>query len=83
MHNKILYLAIFLIPSFTFTTAVFANDRIDRETETAIPRSKNLYGLGAAVLPKTSGSDEFRVLALPVINANYGGDRFYINALQG
>lgn len=82
MHNKILYLAIFLIPSFTFTTAVFANDRIDRETETAIPRSKNLYGLGAAVLPKTSGSDEFRVLALPVINANYGGDRFYINALQ-
>lgn len=59
----------------------FANDKIDRDTETAIPRSKNLYGIGVAVLPKTSGSDEFRVLALPIINANYG-DRFYINALQ-
>jgi outer membrane protein len=58
-----------------------ANEKIDRDTETAIPRSKNLYGLGVAVLPKTSGSDEFRVLALPIINANYG-DRYYINALQ-
>jgi len=34
-----------------------------------------------AALPKTSGSDEFRVLALPIINANYA-DRYYINALQ-
>lgn len=59
----------------------YAEDKIDRKTETAIPRTKNLYGIGAAILPKTSGSDEFRVLALPIINANYG-DRFYINALQ-
>lgn len=67
--------------SLVLNTPAFANDKIDRETETPIPRSKNLYGIGAAVLPKTSGSDEFRVLALPIINANYG-DRFYINALQ-
>lgn len=60
---------------------VYAEENIDRDTETAIPRSKNLYGLGVAVLPKTSGSEEFRMLALPIINANYG-DRFYINALQ-
>lgn len=59
----------------------FANDRIDLETETPIPRSKNLYGIGVGILPKTSGSDEYRALALPIINANYG-DRFYINALQ-
>lgn len=65
----------------TFTSSVYAEDKIDRETETAIPRSKNLYGFGVAVLPKTSGSDEFRAIALPIINANYG-DRFYINALQ-
>ena len=58
-----------------------AADKIDRDTETAIPRSKNLYGIGMAVLPKTSGSDEFRFMALPIINANYA-DRFYINALQ-
>lgn len=66
---------------FVFINTVFANDKIDRNTETAIPRSKNIYGLGVAVLPKTSGSDEFRVLALPIINANYG-DRYYINALK-
>lgn len=59
----------------------YAENKIDRNTETAIPRSKNIYGFGVAVLPKTSGSDEFRAIALPIINANYG-DRFYVNALQ-
>ncbi|OYY49227.1 MAG: MltA-interacting MipA [Methylophilales bacterium 28-44-11] len=63
------------------TSTTFADDKIDRDTETAIPRSSNLYGIGVAVLPKTSGSEDFRVLALPIINANYG-ERFYINALQ-
>jgi MipA family protein len=67
--------------SFTFVSVTFAKDKIDRNTETAIPRSKNLYGVGVAVLPQTSGSDEFRAIALPIINANYG-DRYYINALQ-
>lgn len=81
MPNKILCQILLLIASLSLGTTASANDKIDRETETAIPRSKNLYGFGAAVLPKTSGSDEFRVLALPIINANYG-DRFYINALQ-
>ncbi len=66
---------------FIFLNSAYANDKIDRDTETAIPRSKNIYGIGIAILPKTSGSDEFRVLALPIINANYG-DRYYINALQ-
>lgn len=81
MKNKILSLTASLAFCCTLSTSVLANDKIDRETETPIPRSKNLYGFGAAVLPKTSGSDEFRVLALPIINANYG-DRFYVNALQ-
>ncbi len=70
-----------LVVSLIFVSSANANDKIDRDTETAIPRSKNLYGIGVAVLPKTSGSDEFRILALPIINANYG-ERFYINALQ-
>lgn len=70
-----------LLTCLIFVSAAQANDKIDRETETAIPRSKNLYGVGVAVLPKTSGSDEFRLMALPIINANYA-DRFYINALQ-
>ena len=70
-----------LLSFLFFIPAAQANDKIDRDTETAIPRSKNLYGIGVAVLPKTSGSDEFRVMALPIINANYA-DRYYINALQ-
>jgi outer membrane protein len=72
---------IVLISTLTFISSVYANDKIDRDTETAIPRTKNLYGIGVAVLPKTSGSDDFRAIALPIINGNFG-DRFYINALQ-
>lgn len=81
MNKVFSFKLITLLAGFTFITTVQANDKIDRDTETAIPRSKNLYGIGVAVLPKTSGSDEFRVLALPIINANYA-DRYYINALQ-
>ena len=81
MKNIVIFKVVSLVASFSFISTVYANDKIDRDTETAIPRSKNLYGFGVAVLPKTSGSDEFRVLALPIINANYG-DRFYVNALQ-
>lgn len=59
----------------------FANDRIDLQTEAAIPRSGNLYGIGVGVLPATSGSDELRAMVLPVIQASYA-ERFYINALR-
>jgi len=58
-----------------------AESRIDRQTETAVPRTQNLYGVGLGVLPETSGSDEYRAMILPIINANYA-DRFFINALQ-
>lgn len=81
MKNAAFYKVLSMLLGVGLVWPAYAEDKIDRETETAIPRSKNLYGLGVAVLPKTSGSDEFRVLALPIINANYG-DRFYINALQ-
>ncbi|BEV09239.1 MULTISPECIES: MipA/OmpV family protein [unclassified Methylophilus] len=64
-----------------FSPLTSAESRIDRQTETAVPRAQNLYGIGVGVLPKTSGSDEYRALVLPIINANYG-DRFFINALQ-
>jgi MipA family protein len=69
----------FFLACLSFSS--IANDKIDRDTETPIPRIKNLYGVGVALLPKTSGSDEFRTIALPIINGNYG-DKFYINALQ-
>ncbi|MDP3086715.1 MAG: MipA/OmpV family protein [Methylotenera sp.] len=81
MKNTVIFNVISIIAIFTLISPAYANDKIDRDTETPIPRSKNLYGIGIGVLPKTSGSDEYRVLVLPIINANYG-DRFYINALQ-
>lgn len=81
MNNFGIFNVTSLIASLALVSPAYGNDKIDRDTETAIPRSQNLYGIGVALLPKTSGSDEFRVLALPIINANYG-DRFYINALQ-
>jgi MipA family protein len=61
--------------------SAMAEDKIDRQTETAMPRQKNMYGIGVGVIPKTSGSKDQRALILPVINANYG-ERFYINGLQ-
>ena len=54
---------------------------IDKQTDTAIPRTGNLYGLGIGVLPATSGSNELRTMVLPVIQASFG-ERFYINALR-
>lgn len=54
---------------------------IDKQPETAIPRTGNLYGLGIGVLPATSGSNELRTMVLPVIQASFA-DRFYINALR-
>jgi outer membrane protein len=81
MRNFFLSKVFVLMTCFLGISCAQANDKIDRDTETAIPRIRNLYGVGVAVLPKTSGSDEFRLMALPIINANYA-DRFYINALQ-
>ena len=62
-------------------TPLLAADRSDSQTETAIPRHGNLYGLGVGVMPKTSGSEDLRTMVLPVIQATYA-DRFYINALR-
>lgn len=81
MKNSVIFNSIGLASCFVLISSAYANDKIDKDTETPIPRVKNLYGIGVAVLPKTSGSDEFRMLALPIINASYG-ERFYINALQ-
>lgn len=63
------------------STSVLAESNIDRQTETAMPRQKNMYGLGVGFIPQASGSKDMRALVLPVINANYG-ERFYINGLQ-
>ncbi|MPS47869.1 MipA/OmpV family protein [Methylobacillus sp.] len=63
------------------STNVLAEPKIDRQTETAMPRQKNMYGIGIGMIPEASGSKSFRTLVLPVINANYA-DRFYINGLQ-
>jgi outer membrane protein len=38
---------------FYFISPSYANDKIYRDAETAIPRCKNLYGIGVAMLPKT------------------------------
>jgi outer membrane protein len=81
VNNILKFTLISFCLGLSLINTAYAENKIDRNTETAIPRSKNIYGLGVAVLPKTSGSDEFRAIALPIINANYG-DRFYINALQ-
>lgn len=81
MHQTPPACLLILLAGLQLQVTAHAEDKIDRVTETPIPRSKNLYGIGVAVLPETSGSESYRMLALPIINANYG-DLFYINALQ-
>ncbi|MCB5191145.1 MipA/OmpV family protein [Methylobacillus arboreus] len=73
--------AIGLLGIALMNTNALAESKIDRQTETAMPRQKNMYGVGAGFIPKTSGSKDSRAIVLPVINANYG-DRFYVNGLQ-
>lgn len=82
MKSSCLVLKIILLSVLVLPRLVNAESRIDRETETPMPRAQNLYGIGLGILPKTSGSEEYRGMVLPIINANYA-DRFYINALQG
>lgn len=77
MRHFTAFLAALCLPALP----AFANERIDLQTEAAIPRSGNLYGMGIGVLPATSGSDELRAMVLPVIQASYA-ERFYINALR-
>lgn len=70
-----------LFGSLLMSSNALADPNIDRQTETAMPRQKNMYGIGVGFIPKTSGSKDFRAVVLPVINANYG-ERFYVNGLQ-
>lgn len=65
----------------TLTFSARAADRVDRQTENAIPRTANLYGIGLGLFPQTSGSKDMRAMVLPIVQANFG-DRFYINALR-
>lgn len=58
-----------------------AAETVDRQTETSIPRTANLYGIGVGLMPKTSGSEALRAMVLPIVQANFG-ERFYINALR-
>lgn len=62
-------------------TTALAEDRVDLQTEAAIPKTGNLYGLGVGFIPKTSGAKELRGMVLPIIQANFG-ERYYISALR-
>lgn len=46
-----------------------------------VTRTFNLFGVGVGLLPQFSGSNELRVLALPIIRASYR-DKLYFNVLQ-
>jgi len=81
MRNISIKFSSILMSGLFFCLPAQAEEKIDRQTETTVPRTKNLYGIGIGILPKTSGSKEYRVLPMPIINANYG-ERFYVNSLQ-
>lgn len=73
--------ACFCLAIMTSAHADSSTSAVDRQTETAIPKTSNLYGIGVGVMPKTSGSEALRTMVLPIIQANYG-ERFYISALR-
>lgn len=65
------------------TTSAVAEDEPPRQDLTPIPvsRSFNLFGIGAGLIPRFSGSNESRVMVLPVVRLAYK-DKLYWNALQ-
>jgi outer membrane protein len=59
----------------------FAQSAADQQAQQPIPASRNFIGLGIGAFPKTPGSTDLRVMALPVLQYTFG-DVGYITGLK-
>jgi len=81
--NIIIRLSIFALAlqGLKFSGMVCAQSSAEQQAQQPIPASRNFIGLGIGAFPKTPGSSDLRVMALPVLQYTFG-DVGYITGLK-
>jgi len=81
--NIIKRLSIFALAlqGLAFSGMVCAQSSAEQQAQQPIPASRNFIGLGIGAFPKTPGSSDLRVMALPVLQYTFG-DVGYITGLK-
>ena len=70
-YKNLLLGAAFLPALFTFKHAS-AQSAAEKQAQQPVPSGSNFLGLGLGAMPKTPGSSDMRVLALPVVQYSWG-----------
>jgi outer membrane protein len=78
---KNLMICVVMTQSLVLATSGFAQSAADQQAQQPIPASRNFIGLGIGAFPKTAGSTDLRVMALPVLQYTFG-DVGYITGLK-
>ena len=78
---KIFLLGSTLLVSLSPVTNVNAQTMEEKQAQQPVPSGSNFLGLGLGVMPKTPGSSDMRVLALPVVQYSWGNVA-YVSGLK-
>jgi outer membrane protein len=79
--TKSLIICLVLAEGFFLNASAFAQSAADQQAQQPIPASRNFIGLGIGAFPKTPGSTDLRVMALPVLQYTFG-DVGYVTGLK-
>jgi len=78
---KKLMICVVMTQGLLLATSGFAQSAADQQAQQPIPASRNFFGLGIGAFPKTPGSTDLRVMALPVLQYTFG-DVGYVTGLK-
>lgn len=78
---KELMICVVMTQGLFLASSGFAQSAADQQAQQPIPASRNFIGLGIGAFPKTPGSTDLRVMALPVLQYTFG-DVGYITGLK-
>ena len=70
-----------LVACLLATSVAMAQSTAEKQAQQAIPSASNFFGLGVGAFPKTSGSSDLRVMALPVVQYSWGNVA-YVSGLK-
>jgi len=70
-----------LVACLLATSAANAQSTAEKQVQQPIPSASNFLGLGIGAFPKTSGSSDLRVMALPVVQYSWGNVA-YVSGLK-
>jgi len=80
LFKKLLFGAVLLSPLLPLTHAA-AQSVAEKQAQQPVPSGSNFLGLGLGAMPKTPGSSDMRVLALPVVQYSWGNVA-YVSGLK-